>query len=82
MTQQPSKGKSPEDVKRELQQVTIDFNTCFNAPAGQSVLKHLSKKFEGRSSVVAGDPYATHTKEGERYVLLYIKDMITIGVQQ
>jgi hypothetical protein len=55
------------------------YDNFFKTLDGQEVLKDLEDKFERRTSVVAGDPYATHVKEGERGVILYIKDLITIG---
>jgi len=82
LTQAQSNKKSPEDVKRELSKLTVDFASCFGTPQGKKVLEHLTEQFEARSSVVPGDSYATHMKEGERYVVLYIKDLITIGAKQ
>ncbi len=64
----PSAG----EVQRKVKQGDHLFLTTFSSPDGKKVLKDLEDRFMMRSSIVPGDPYATHAKEGAREVVLYI----------
>ena len=46
------------------------------SPEGEYLMGHLAELFEKRSSIVPGDPYATHAREGAREVVLYLRDII------
>ena len=48
------------------------YLTVFTGGAGRMVLADLRRAFYDRTSVVQGDPYATHVAEGERAVVLRI----------
>ena len=52
------------------------FLRTFASSEGQEVLTDLRERFYERTSVVPGDPYATHAREGAREVVLYILDRI------
>jgi hypothetical protein len=43
------------------------------------VLKDLEKMYQGKSSVVANDPYGTYFQEGCRFVYLLISETVKIG---
>lgn len=76
--QKRSSSKQPKDVTtkkvRPAWQVMPEvYRQLFRStPAGQAVLSELAILFYDRSSVVAGDPFATHEREGERNVIRFI----------
>ena len=64
-----------ERVKRLASQVKIheDYQTIFSTPEGQRVLSHILKHAHGcKSTFVAGDPYQTAFREGQRTLALSI----------
>lgn len=71
--------RTPEEVKREQRRLAADYKRMEQSSFGQSVLKDLRRQFTERSSIVPGDPYQTHAREGAREVVLYIESMIEEG---
>ena len=70
-------GFNEDDRKK----VAANYYHCFNSPAGLEVLKDLEEMYQGKSSVVANDPYGTYFQEGCRVVYLMIKETVKIGEQ-
>jgi hypothetical protein len=64
---------SAEQVRRQVAQGDVLYKQVFDTPDGKKVLADLVARFEDRTSIVPGDPYATHAKEGAREVILFIK---------
>lgn len=71
-----NKRKTPEEVKREQLRLAADYKRLEQSLFGQNVLRDLRRQFAERSSIVPGDPYQTHAREGAREVVLYIDSMI------
>lgn len=62
----------------KAKQLIRDFQGTFGTPEGKRVLDELSKEcFEGRNTFVLNNPDGTAFNEGKRYVILYIRDMLT-----
>jgi len=60
----------------ELEQEVTNIKILFASPDGQKVFETLETEFSDRSSYVAGDPHATSFKEGQRSVMLFLKDAL------
>jgi hypothetical protein len=71
--------KTPEQLASEQRKKWVDYYHTFTLPAGKAVLDDLREQFMDRSSIVPGDPHATHAREGAREVYLYIQQMIEEG---
>ncbi len=71
---------TPEKEKK----LRIAYVQTFGTVAGQIVLKDLQIRcFKYQSTVIAGDPYATHTNAGAREVLLTIEELMSDeGIQK
>ena len=63
----------------ERKKVAVNYFQCFNTQAGMEVLKDLEEMYQGKSSVVANDPYGTYFQEGCRFVYLLIKETVKLG---
>jgi len=66
-----------EQVMAENARLKDLYKTVFKG-AGKEIFEDLEKTFSDRSSIVPGDPYATHAREGSREVVLYIKNMMEV----
>ena len=64
--------KPLEAARAEIAQNDHRFKVTFSTPDGEAVLADLIARFADRTSIVPGDPYATHAREGAREVVLYI----------
>jgi hypothetical protein len=62
-----------EQARAAIAQGDHRYKATFATPDGQAVLADLEARFMDRSSIVPGDPYATHAREGAREVVLYIQ---------
>ena len=66
-----------EDViaaaKSKRLQESASYFKLFSSPEGKQIMSDLEELFSNRTSIVPGDPYATHANEGAREVVLYIK---------
>lgn len=73
----------PEDKKENKHPFEVDskkYHQFFQRnPDGAAILTELSMLFYDRTSVVSGDPYGTHVKEGERNVVKFIIDKCAQG---
>lgn len=70
------KRPSADEVRRNVAQGDHIFRSCFSTQDGEKVLKDLGERFMMQSSIVPGDPYMTHAKEGAREVVIYIMKRI------
>ena len=71
----------PQLNDKERKKVAVNYFQCFNTEAGLEVLKDLEEMYQGKSSVVANDPYGTYFQEGCRFVYLLIKETVKLGEQ-
>jgi len=69
----------PQLDDKERKKVAVNYFQCFNTQAGLEVLKDLEEMYQGKSSVVANDPYGTYFQEGCRFVYLLIKETVKLG---
>ena len=58
------------------QEVVTAYEQTFNSAVGEKVLKDLEDKFYNTMSFNTNDPYGTAFKEGQRYIVQYIKNML------
>lgn len=61
---------------KELKAEATQLKTFFQSPDGKSAFKALETEFSDRISHTPGDPYATAFNEGQRSVILFIKDIV------
>lgn len=62
----------PQDNRQRLQKMA---DRVFHTPDGAELLKELDLVFASRRSFVQGDPYTTAFKEGQRDVILFLKQL-------
>ena len=62
-----------------FKQLVSDCRLIFGSAEGLRVLAHLEDTFAARTSLVAGDPFATHANEGQRAVILHLHRLIALG---
>ena len=55
------------------------LKTIFSTPDGKKALELLEETFFNNSSIVPGDSYATHAREGAREVVIFIRENIKDG---
>ena len=55
-----------------------DYGLTYTSDTGSRVLEDMEKSYGQRISFVAGDAYLTAYQEGQRSVLLAIKDILAI----
>lgn len=66
------KKPTAEEIRRRVAQGDHIYQSCFSTADGEKVLKDLTDRFMMHSSIVPGDAYATHAREGGREVVLFI----------
>ena len=66
----------PEETRKKIARNNMQFKRAFASTAGKEVLRDLIERFYEGTSIVKGDPYLTHAKEGAREVVIYILDRI------
>ena len=64
------------EAQKEIKQQISKIKSLFTAPDGEAVFKLLELEFSDRTSFTAGDPHMTAFKEGQRSVILFIKDTL------
>lgn len=74
-----SRKKSVEELKEDQIRRIHLYSKLFSTPDGKEVLVDLKKEFYDRTSIVGGDPYATHAMEGAREVILFILQNMEIS---
>ena len=57
------------------------YSRLFATAEGKEVLADLEEQFMNRTSIVPGDPYATHANEGAREVILFIREQMQLGAK-
>jgi len=65
-----------DDVDKQLKQLQGDYETTFNTKEGERVLADLELAYYNRISF-SKDPYETAFNEGNRAVIVRIKNLIT-----
>ena len=66
------------DRKDKAKQLIRDCQGTFDTPEGKRFLTELSHEcFEGRNTFVSNNQHGTAFNEGKRYVILYIRDILT-----
>ena len=65
-----------EDVDKQLRQLEGDYETTFSTKEGERVLADLESAYYNRISF-SKDPYETAFNEGNRAVIVRIKNLIT-----
>jgi|TARA_B110000263_G_C15312290_1_gene514397 hypothetical protein len=65
-----------EDVDKQLKQLQGDYETTFSTKEGERVLADLESAYYNRISF-SKDPYETAFNEGNRAVIVRIKNLIT-----
>lgn len=70
------KEEKIEVLKQKAIRKSSLYAKVFSTPDGKEVLADLEEQFHNRTSIVRGDPYATHAMEGAREVVLFIKNRI------
>jgi hypothetical protein len=63
-------------IRRDLVPLVSDYADTFGTDSGLRVLADLEKSFGG-SCYSKGDPYDTAYKEGQRDILVRIKELIS-----
>lgn len=71
---QPEKKSNPLEVDPKAY-----YNFFQGTPEGMAILTELAHHFYDRTSVVPGDPYMTHVKEGERNPVKFIIDKCALA---
>jgi hypothetical protein len=65
-----------DDIDKQLKQLQGDYETTFNTKEGERVLADLESAYYNRISF-SKDPYETAFNEGNRAVIVRIKNLIT-----
>lgn len=65
-------------LQRRLVPIVAAYNAVFSGPDGEIVIGDLEASFGG-SCYTKGDPYDTAFREGQREVVLRIKQMLSLG---
>ena len=71
-----SKKEKIEIAKKQILADRACIFRIFQTGDGQKSLEILRTNFKDRSSIVPGDPYATHAREGAREVILFIEEIL------
>ncbi len=61
-------------IRKELEQSMSTLQNFLRSPDGLTAIKCLEVKYSG-NLLIQGDPYATHTRIGERGVLDYLTEL-------
>jgi len=64
-----------DTADKQLKQLQSDYETAFNTKEGERVLADLESAYYHRSSF-SKDPYETAFNEGQRAVIVRIKNLI------
>jgi len=65
-----------EDAKKQIMADRGCIFRIFQSDDGRKALEILQDNFSKRTSVVPGDPYMTHAREGAREVVLFIEEIL------
>ena len=64
------------DARKDILADRACIFRMFQTEDGQKSLEILRANFSERTSVVPGDPYMTHAREGAREVILFIEEIL------
>lgn len=67
---------TPEELREESEQKAANMKKWLMSPDGQENVATLEQEFADRTSHVPGDPYTSAFNEGQRSVVLFLKDII------
>lgn len=79
MSNKSHKQQAIDEILRTELHLSSLYTQVFESPNGKEVLEDLEAEFFHRSSLVPGDPYATHAREGAREVILFIHQKMKLG---
>ena len=66
-----------KEIEKKLKQLKTDYKTVFNTDEGQRVLSDLEKRCHFLTTTnIKGDSHESAYMEGQRSVLLFIKQML------
>lgn len=65
-----------KEFMEKIREKSKIFHKVFSTDSGKEVLSVLEEMFYEGTSIVPGDPYATHSREGAREVVIFIKQSI------
>lgn len=74
--------KTVDQLRQEEIRLVRAYRNLFSTPDGIAVLDHMRELFGNRTSIVPGDSYMTHAREGAREVVLHIEQQISLGAKQ
>lgn len=63
---------------KELKAEAMQLKEILISDAGKGVLDVLESEFADRTSHVPGDPYTSAFNEGQRSVVLFLKDLVEV----
>tara|TARA_Y100001951_G_scaffold104082_1_gene114631 strand:- start:547 stop:783 length:237 start_codon:yes stop_codon:yes gene_type:complete len=64
---------------QDVKEVNNDFEECFSSPSGGRVLEWLENNFVYRSSHTPGDAYETAFREGQRAIVLMLREKVKMA---
>lgn len=67
--------KTAVELRLEAEQKAANLKRILVSPDGVELLKLLDIEFADRTSHVAGDPHTTAFNEGQRSVVLFLRDI-------
>jgi len=70
------KDNRVELLKKEISNRVSCMKRVMKTDDGKEMLELLESTFFNDSSIVPGDPYATHANEGAREVVIFIRENI------
>ena len=67
----------PKQLEKYLQELQTDYKTVFNSDEGKRVMSDLEKRCHFMTTTnIKGDSHESAYMEGQRSVLLFIKQML------
>ena len=71
------------EPKDKIKRLTLDYRHAFSDPEGQRVLADLALQcYENSLTYIDGNPNATAFNEGKRFVILHIRRVMGIDLEQ
>ena len=68
-----------ELLEKEINDGMSCMRRVMQTDDGKEMLNLLEETFFNQSSIVPGDPYGTHAREGAREVIIFIRENIKDG---
>lgn len=67
-----------EEQKKKIEELNRNFRECFSSKAGKKVLEYLEETYHIHETTFRGEVQAIAYSEGQRTVVLDIRDKMTI----